>query len=123
MGFRFAWNDDRTLMRYIAEGDWNWNDYHKIVRASLFSLHNLGHSVDVIIDLRGGSRVPAGAQAHIRSFGKRQQPNLSGRAVVIGLDPAVEAQILGGAESRVLHVDDQTIFFADNDNEALALLR
>ena len=51
--------------------------------------------VDSVIDLRGSARrdLPAGASAHLRSFGRKTQARLSGRAAVIGL-PDVEVEDL-----------------------------
>ena len=55
MPFHFEWHDEsKRAMRYIAEGHWNWKDYHQAARASAFSLTAVDHPVDSVIDLRGG---------------------------------------------------------------------
>lgn len=123
MGVSYDWYDDsQTVMVYTAEGDWNWNDYHKAVRMSLFSLHGLEHPVDMLLDLRGTDKTPAGAVAHLRSVGKRLHDNLSGRAVIVGLDDATARQLVG-AGARMLQFGEQTLYFADTPDEAIALLR
>lgn len=117
MPFRFAWKDDsRRVMCYIAEGNWNWRDYHHAARASTFTLSAVDHPVDRLIDLRASSRarLPAGMSAHVRSFTRQTQACLTGRALVIGL-PDCEAiqQQLGAdqsmptAEGFVKFVDDE----------------
>ena len=124
MGITYAWEDEnrKTVLRYTAEGDWNWNDYHKAVRMSLFMLHNLGHDVDVIIDLSGTGKIPAGAVAHVRSFGKRLNLHMTGNAVVIGMDATVEKSLLAGRDERVLRVGEQAIYFVDDNESAQAII-
>jgi hypothetical protein len=123
MVVQFKWdNETKTILRYVAQGDWNWLDYHRAVRISLFSLYSAKAPVDVIFDLRGGSRLPGGAVAHLRTVGKKQHDTLSGRAVIIGLDETTLRQIVpdGG---RLLTLGNQQLHFADSDDEAYALLR
>jgi len=124
MGFSAAWDDKdtQTVMRFRAEGVWNWNDYHKAVRMAMFTLHKHDKPVDVIVDLSGTDHLPGGALAHVRSFGKRLNPNMTGRAVVIDLDADTERALLAGNDARLLRHGEQTIYFVDSDAEARALL-
>jgi hypothetical protein len=127
MGFRFQWYDDeQTTMHYIAEGDWNWRDYHACVRASLFSMHRHEKTVDSLIDLRASTRraMPSGVNAHVRSFGKVLTPALSGRALVIGMPDEALAQ-LGVAQDHQLDTPDGLVRFvdADGDEAAKAILQ
>jgi len=110
-------------MRYIAEGHWNWKDYHQAARASAFSLTAVDHPVDSVIDLRGGMRsdLPAGAAAHVRSFGRVTGDRLTGRAAVIGL-PAGEAERLGLGPERRLSTTDGFVKFVESEAELERLL-
>lgn len=124
MGFRFRWYDDtQTVMHYIAEGDWNWRDYHACVRASLFSMHRHTQDVHSLIDLRASTRatLPAGLQAHVRTFGKILAPALSGNAVVIGLPQGALAQ-LGAENDQQLETTDGLVRFVDDEAELQAIL-
>ncbi len=124
MPFRFEWYDEsKRAMQYIAEGDWNWKDYHQAVRAAAFSLTAVSHPVDSIIDLRKSSRasLPAGASAHIRSFGRVTSARLTGRAAIIGL-PAGEAETLGLSPVRTLQTSDGFVQFVKSDMEFEELL-
>ena len=108
MPFRFEWKDDsRRVIRYIADGDWNWKNYHHAVRASTFTLSAVDHPVDSLIDLRGSTRhsMPSGLNAHVRSFGKKAQANLSGRVVVIGMPPQGMASLQLDGENTLLTAD------------------
>ncbi|GAB4512549.1 MAG: hypothetical protein OHK0046_12250 [Anaerolineae bacterium] len=124
MPVEFHWHDDstRSILIFTTEDPWNWNDFHKAVRMSLFSLHRLGHAVDTILDLRQSTRTPAGAVGHLRSVGKPTTPLISGRAAVVGLDAETEKSLLAGSKTRVLHLEKQTIYFVDTLDEALAHL-
>lgn len=124
MPFTFAWNDDtKTAMRYRAQGDWNWKDYHTCVRASLFSLHGHDQQVDSIIDLTGSTRttMPSGLPAHIRTFGKKGHPNLSGRAVVLGM-PQAGFDILNMSVDETIATSDGVIRFVESEDVLRALL-
>jgi len=124
MPFHFEWYDEsKRVMRYIAEGHWNWKDYHQAARASAFSLTAVDHPVDSVIDLRGGTRsdLPAGAAAHVRSFGRATSARLTGRAAVIGL-PQGEAERLGLGPERRLSTTDGFVKFVESEAELERLL-
>ena len=124
MPVRFEWRgSSKRAMCYIAEGDWNWKDYHRAVRASAFSMAGLAHTVDSVIDLRRSTRagLPAGAAAHARSFGRRTQVNLSGRAAVIGLPEGAWAGLGLGADGT-LETPDGLVKFVESEAELDRLL-
>ena len=117
MPVHVTWHDEsRRALRYTAEGHWNWKEYHQAARAALFRLSAVDHPVDSVIDLRGSLRpsLPAGAAAHIRSFGRRTQARLTGRAAVIGL-PASEAERLGLSVGRRLPTGDGFLQLVDSE--------
>ena len=121
MPFRFEWYDEsRRAMRYIAEGNWNWRDYHQAVRAAAFTLMQAEQPVDSVIDLRGSARrtLPAGAAAHVRSFTRVTHARLTGRAAVIGMpDVAVE-----GMRDGILRTTDGFVKIVNSEAELQALL-
>lgn len=125
MAVRFEWYDPgKRVMRYIAEGQWNWHDYHRAVRISTFSMMNHPHSVHTLVDLRGSTRaaLPAGFGAHARTFGKRFTPALSGKAIVLGVTPEqIPPNILD--EDGTLETPDGRVYFAQSEDEARALLQ
>lgn len=124
MPMRFEWyDDDKTIMHYIIEGDWNWRDYHTGVRASIFSMHRHPHPVHALIDLRNSTRpsMPSGVAAHIRSFGKKLTPALSGVAIVIGY-PADSKNTLILDDDGTLPTTDGRVYFVDTEDDILALL-
>ena len=124
MPFRYEWKDgSQRVICYIAEGDWNWKDYHRAARASAFTLSGVNHPVDCLIDLRASGRrdLPAGFAAHVRSFGKRIQACLTGRAVVIGM-PREQIDSLLTASENTLSTNDGAVRFVANDVELKQVL-
>ena len=119
MPIRYEWKDaSKRVICYIAEGDWNWKDYHHAARASAFTLAGVDHPVDCLIDLRGSARrsLPAGLAAHVRSFGKKMQACLTGRAVVIGMPTeGIDSLMLG--DENTLSTNDGLVRFVANDAE------
>lgn len=116
MPFRYAWRDEaKEVMCYIAEGEWNWKDYHHAARASAFTLSGIEHPVDCLIDLRGSTRrdLPSGLAAHARSFGKGLQACLTGRAVVIGMPEAGIDALLLDDDNTLSTSDGEVRFVAD----------
>lgn len=122
MSVEFDWLDsEKTIMCYTARPPWNWKDYYRAVKISAFKMNNLGHQVDVVLDLHGSPSLPAGAVGHLRGVGKPTQASLSGKAVILGCPGDVEEQITRG-KMRMLQTGNQTIYFTDSLEEAIALL-
>lgn len=122
--FRFEWyNDEQTIMRYIAEGHWTWRDYHACVRASIFSMHQHPHRVHSLIDLRESERerMPSGLRAHANTFGKILTPALSGHAVVLGLSED-DWQQMPLSDDGTLHTRDGQVHFVADEASAKTLL-
>lgn len=121
MAFKLAWdNDEKTVLRYVAEGVWNWNDLHKHARLATFALDNAPQPVETILDLSRSARTPSGAVGHLRSLGKRDHPKRQPRLLVIGLDHATQEAL--GAVDGVYRAAGQMLRFVDNEAEAQKVL-
>lgn len=121
MPVEFRWdNDEKTIMRYVAQGAWNWNEFHKNMRRSTLWFDQVNHPVDVIVDLRGGNRLPAGAIGHLRSIGTKTHGNSTGRAVILGVDADIQRKL--GAVNGVYHDHERLLRFADSDEEAYRVI-
>lgn len=121
MSIDFRWDDDaQTVIRYVADGAWNWNDLHKHMRRSTLAFDRLAHPVEAILDLTRGSGFPAGAVAHLRSLGKSTHPNRTPRLVIIGVPAAIQTQL--GAANGEYRARDQHIRFVETDAEAAQVI-
>ncbi len=122
MPVHFEWTDaTKTVLRYRVEGQWNWNDLHKHLARAAFQMDSVDHPVDLLLDLRGSSQLPAGAVAHLRSVGKKQHRNSSERVIIVGL-PREVAQRLAG-DTREYRIESRIIRFADTEAEISAILQ
>ncbi|MGB7339725.1 MAG: hypothetical protein WBC91_12600 [Phototrophicaceae bacterium] len=122
--FRYGWYDeDKTILSYIAESDWNWRDWHAGWQPAKFSLIQHVGNVHTVIDFREQTRtaMPAGINAHFNSFGKSLSPKLSGKAVVIGLPESGRAQLMLDADGT-FETKTGRLYFVQTDEEAQALL-
>ena len=121
MPIKLAWDDDaKTVIRYRAEGIWNWNELHKNAKLATFALGNVPHPVETIFDLSRSIRLPAGAIGHLRSLGKRDHPNRQPRIIIIGVDASVQQQL--GAQDGVYRAADQLVRFVGDEAEAQHVL-
>lgn len=122
MSIDFQWdNDEKTVIRYRASGRWNWNDFYKNVNRSLLRFDEVSHPVDVIIDLRGGDRLPAGAVGHLRSIGSKAHANSTGRAVILGVDAETQHRL--GAVDGMYQDSERLLRFVDSDDAAYRVLQ
>jgi hypothetical protein len=121
MPIELRWdNDDKTVIRLVATDSWNWNDFYKTMRQAATWFYAVLHPVELVIDLRGTTKMPAGALGHIRSLGKRIAPPGHDRVLLIGLESGL-VQTLGGADGRY-SADDRLIRFVQTEDEAQAVL-
>jgi hypothetical protein len=121
MPFDFRWdNDEKTIMRYVAEGAWNWNDFHKHLRRSTLCLDEVDHPVETIIDLRSGNKLPAGAVGHLRSTGAKTHANHTGRAVILGVDAETQRRL--GAVDGVYQDSERLLRFVETDEAAYRVI-
>lgn len=121
MPVEFAWdNDEKTIVRVVAVMPWNWNDFHKAMRRASFLLDTVHHDVDLLIDLRQSSRLPAGALGHIRSLGAAIHPNHPDRAVILGLDASIAGPL--GGDDRAYSDGTRLLRFVESDDEARSVI-
>ena len=113
-------NDDKTVIRLVATDSWNWNDFHKRLRQAATWFYAVLHPVELVLDLTGTTKMPAGALGHLRSLGKRIAPQGRDRLLIIGLESGL-AQTLGGADGRY-SPDDRLLRFVSTEDEAQAVL-
>ena len=117
----FQWdNDEKTIIRYTASGVWNWNEFHKHLRRSLLWFDQVSHPIEMIIDLRGGNKLPAGAVGHLRSIGAKAHPNSTGRAIVLGVDGETQHRL--GAVDGVYQDSQRLLRFVETDEMAYQIL-
>lgn len=78
------WNDNtQTIMRWTFTGKWTWDEYYLCRKSINDDICGVGHVVDLIVDMREGSMLPANAMTHARSAVDSAPDNI-GVTVVVG---------------------------------------
>ena len=87
-------------------------------------MHGIEHPIDSVVDLRGSTRpaLPSGLLGHVRSFGKKNHPKLTGRAIVIGM-PDEGITILQLREDMTLPTTDGFVKFVETQADLEQVLQ
>ncbi len=119
----FKWdNSEKSVLRFIAHGEWTWKDFHRAAHVARFALPNAAPQVDIVVDLTQSARTPSGITAHIRTIGKPDIPNLTGRVIVIGLEQELAQKLTRGGDVLAI-TPNHTIYFVENETAAKQLLQ
>jgi hypothetical protein len=83
MGITAVWdNDERTVIRYIHEGRWDWSDFYHAIQAANSMMDQVSHKVGLIIDVEQSSVVPSGAISRISGLRGKVHRNTGMTALV-----------------------------------------
>jgi hypothetical protein len=124
MGIRVVWdNEEQTVIRYIFENDWAWEDVRVAAETSNKMLEEIARVTHFIYDTSQISRVPQGALTHLRRFVGKEHP-LTGRSVLVGAPKTGGVQFARGLMRMMQRVykADWRFVFADSLDEARAIL-
>lgn len=87
MGITILWdNEEKTIIRYVYEGRWVWDDLHHARVQVHEMLNTVNHPVGIIVDVRESTLVPNGALSQGRQFATTSpttHPN-EGRTIIVG---------------------------------------
>jgi hypothetical protein len=75
-------NEQHTVARWVFADAWTWEDFEAVQARFLTMLHNIDHTVDVIVDMRAISSLPPDSFAHYKRLERDGLPN-RGRVVVV----------------------------------------
>jgi hypothetical protein len=78
-------NDDKTIICWVFEGNWTWEEYYDQRNAANAEIASAGHRVDMIVDMRTSKILPSGAMTHGKNAIASTPPNL-GITVFVGLN-------------------------------------
>lgn len=83
-------DDEKSIMLWVFEGHWTWDDYYGIRDAANKQVSEVGYEVDLIIDMSGSSALPSGVLTHARSAFSASPSNI-GFTVFVGLSPVLRS--------------------------------
>lgn len=59
MPIQVRWDDEeKTVLRYIYEGEWAWREWHEVIDQSKQMIHQVDHPVYVVLDTANGKMPP-----------------------------------------------------------------
>lgn len=87
MGIEVVWDDDEhTMVRYIMEDPWTWDDLGNAFRQTHAMMDTVEHKVHSIMDMRKTRNIPSHAFTRIKQAGVNDpgHPNHSRLTVFVG---------------------------------------
>jgi len=85
MAITWVWdNEEKTIIRYIFQGAWGWEDFYQILAEVHTTMDNVEHPVNLIIDVRKSGILPTNALSNISRLRNAPASPNTGRAVLIG---------------------------------------
>jgi hypothetical protein len=124
MGIRVVWdNDEKTIIRYIFESEWAWEDIRTAANISNAMLDEIGRVTHFIYDTSQSKRVPDGALTHLRRYIGKEHP-LTGHSVLVGAPKTSGVLLARGILSMMQRVyrAGWRFSFTESLEEARALL-
>ena len=93
MAIKVEWFDEEhTILRWVFEERWTWNDYATAQHESNVILESVEHTVDVIGDLDNGAGLPLNALTVYRGFVHDTAENV-GMIVLVGASTFVKTMV------------------------------
>jgi hypothetical protein len=121
MPITLAWdNDDKTILRWDFEGDWNWNLVKETLGKSVAMRQTVGHDVALIFDMRDAAPLRAGA-LHQTAENLAAAPE--GRQVLIVVGQGTFMQAMVAIFQKVYPTMKNEIKHAATLDEARALIK
>jgi hypothetical protein len=127
MGISVVWdNAEKTVIRYVFNGSWNWHDFRTAVASSDLMLDTVTHITDFILDVTyGAGGVPQNALMNMHAIFDNLHPRV-GRIVFAGRDcrsgSVIAMKHLLCSLSRLYDIHFE-MRFADNLLDARRMLR
>lgn len=85
MPIQVVWdNDEQSVIRYIIEGAWTWQEMNAAVVTSNAMLDNATGKVHFIHDMRTSSGIPGSALSNLKRFIGKEHPKTGQSVIVAG---------------------------------------
>jgi len=124
MPIQVVWdNEEKTIIRYIIEGNWTWDEMNRAVATSNAMLDAAEGKIHFIHDMRESRGVPSGALSQLRRYIGKEHPK-TGQSIIVGTQKSTMMQ-LGQSLLNMVHKiykRDWGFLFADSLEEARQLL-
>lgn len=115
-------NDARTIVRYVFESRWTWDDFYVCWDWMNATLDASDHKIAMIVDMRGSSHIPVDALLHARALERQLHPNYAGALACVGMTTlsTLYTNLVSKLAPEI--ADRHTVYFVSTLEEAHALL-
>ena len=120
MGIRIEWDDEeKMILCHIYEGNWTVEDFYLAVDESRRLLLEVGHPVDLIVDMRTSAAPPSGILPAYR-YADQRVPDNQRLIVMVKTDSVMKAfnRVIGDIAPRA----SENRYLADSMEEARELI-
>jgi hypothetical protein len=120
MPIQAVWdNEEHTVIRYVIEGHWTWDEMNAAVATSNAWLDAVDRKIDFIHDMSRSEGIPGGALTQLKRYIGKEHPN-TGRSVVIGAQKSLANSVARALLDMVqkLYKRDWGFMFAASLEEA-----
>lgn len=94
MKIQVQWdNPEQTVIRYIFEQGWGWNDLHSAMTTASEYVTAQTNMVNVIMDITRASIVPKGALSQINRAYSNEKPQNMGITVIVAPNAFLSAMV------------------------------
>jgi hypothetical protein len=125
MGVRVVWhNDKKTIIRYIYENRWSWEDLYTARLEVKAMLESVPHKVGIIVDVRNSSILPSGTLARAKYIAS-SSPTLhhnEGVTVILGASGLVRSIYDVMRKIYPYTMRERKYYFASTLEEAYSIL-
>ncbi|RMF79804.1 MAG: hypothetical protein D6737_10200 [Chloroflexi bacterium] len=83
-------NNQRTVIRYIFEGTWQWQDFYQSIADGHVLMNEVDYRVHAIIDIQNSHTFPKDLLLHLKPINTKLHPN-TGMTVLVGANSFVHA--------------------------------
>jgi hypothetical protein len=94
MGIKVVWdNEQNTIIRYVYEGRWGWDDLYTARAEVKTMLGSVPHKVGIIVDMRNSSLLPSGTISRARHLATSSPTSHSneGPTIIVGANGLVRS--------------------------------
>ena len=120
MPIQAVWdNEEHTIIRYIIEGHWTWDEMNAAVAISNAWLDMADRKIDFIHDMSRSEGIPPGSLTQLKRYIGKEHSN-TGRSVVVGAQKSIANSFARGLLDMVqkLYKRDWGFIFAGSLEEA-----
>ncbi len=120
MGVQVVWdNDERTIVRYIFDKHWQWDDFFAAVETSLAMIDSVPNHVGTIFETALGMTIPKDVITHARKIISRRHERT---VIIVIVAPGLYLRTLMQIATKLSHEIAQRVQAVTTIDEAREII-